>query len=65
MSKNREERVKDFLASYKALCIRHGMHLVAEEEDFRGVRIPVLRVGLLDEKDVNYLTEIDRSGYWL
>lgn len=65
MSKNREERVKDFLASYKALCVRHGLYLVAEEEDTHGVRICVLRIGLLDDEDIEHLIEIDRSEYWL
>ena len=65
MSEERDQRIKNFLESYRALCIRHNLYLVAEEDEFNGVRICTLRVGLLGERDIEDLTEIDKSEYWL
>lgn len=61
MSEDREQRVKDFLASYKALCVRHGLHIDTEQY----LNSCTLKVHLLGERDLDDLTDIGISEYWL
>lgn len=61
MSEEREQRVKDFLESYRALCIRHGLYIDIEQY----LNSCTLKVHLLGEKDIADLTDIRISEYWL